>query len=65
VLVSKHSPTLTLRFESHAGDHTPLALKANDVGGQVAYVGFDNDDPALARLVADLACGVPARTTTR
>jgi hypothetical protein len=54
-----------LRFESHAGDHTPLALKANDVGGQVAYVGFDNDDPALARLVADLACGVPARTTTR
>ncbi|KAH8058692.1 hypothetical protein JL722_5922 [Aureococcus anophagefferens] len=47
------------------GDHTPLALKANDVGGQVAYVGFDNDDPALARLVANLACGVPARTTTR
>ena len=65
MLVSKHSPTLTLRLDSHAGDHTPLALKANDVGGQVAYVGFDNDDPALARLVADLACGVPARTTTR
>ena len=65
--MSKHTLTLKSsgRFESHAGDHTPLALKANDVGGQVAYVGFDNDDPALARLVADLACGVPARTTTR